>query len=98
MMAIWVTTAEVRVEPGDMPSGNTYGFMKILIWATSEADFLDRVRAYLEKYSWELLSVQATEQVDPDRDHGDEMNEMIDEMMEDQNFVRLGTYYSYTPE
>lgn len=98
MLTIWVTTAEVRVEPGDVSSGNVYGFMKIMMWASSAADFLRQVHAYLKEYKWDLLSVEAAAQVDPDRDYGDEMNEMIDEIMEDQNFVRLGTYYSYEPE
>jgi hypothetical protein len=42
MPAIWITNAEVRVEPGDMPSGDVLGFMKITMWASSEAEFLER--------------------------------------------------------
>jgi len=96
--AIWITTAEVRVQPGDAPSGDTLGFMKIIMWATCEQDFLERVEAYLKKYRWDLLSSDHTFQVDPDVDYDDEMNQLIDETAKDENFVRLGTYYSYKPE
>lgn len=96
--AIWITTAEVRVQPGDVPSGDTLGFMRITMWAESEQDFLERVRAYFQKYQWDLLSVDRTFQIDPDADYGDEVNQMIDETSEDDNSVRLGTYYSYRPD
>jgi hypothetical protein len=96
--AIWITTAEVRVQPGDAASGDTLGFMRITMWAESEQDFLERVRAYLLKYQWELLSIDNTFQVDLGTDYGDEVNQMIDETYENDNFVRLGTYYSYKPD
>jgi hypothetical protein len=98
MQTVWITKAAVRMEPGDMPSGDVLGFMKITLWASSEVQFLERVRAYLEKYRWELLSTEEALQVDSNRDYGDEVNKMVDETLEDENFVRLGTYFSYKPE
>ncbi len=93
-----MVTAEVRVEPGDMPSGDVLGFMKIAMWASSEPEFLDKVRAYLAKYQWELMSFEKTTAIDPDRDYGDEVNQVIDEIRENENHVGLGTYYSYKPD
>jgi len=81
-----------------MPSGDVLGFMKITMWASSEQDFTERVRDYLAKYDWELISTDDTMPVDTSRDHGDEVNQMIDETFEDHNFVRLGTFYSYRPD
>jgi hypothetical protein len=98
MKTIWITNAEVRVEPGDMPSGDVLGFMRITMWASSESEFLAKVRAYLDKYKWELLSTQETASVDSGRDYGDEVNKIIDEISGNENFVGLGTYYSYKPE
>jgi hypothetical protein len=95
MQTVWVTNAEVRVEPGDMPSGDVLGFVKITMWASSEPELVGRVRAYLAKYKWELISMENTAPVDPNRDYGDEVNQMIDETLQDDNFVRLGTFYSY---
>jgi hypothetical protein len=97
MEKVWITTAEVKVEPGDMPSGDTLGFMKVTMWATSLEDFTQRLKAYLTKYKWELLSMEKTDAVNPSLDYGDETNQMIDETLQDKNAVRLGTYYSYKP-
>ena len=98
MDAVWITTAEVQVEPGDMPSGDTLGFMKITMWAASQEALLKKLETYLSKYRWKLLSVANTEPVDSSRDYGDEVNQMIDETLDDCNAVRIGTYYSYRPQ
>ena len=95
MEEVWITTAEVQVEPGDMPSGDTLGFMRITMWASSRDDFLQKLEAYLAEYKWKLLSTEKTDVVDPSLDYGDEVNKMIDETLQDRNAVRLGTYFSY---
>jgi hypothetical protein len=89
--------AEVRGESGDMPSGDTLGFMWVTIWATSEHDFLRKLTEYLVKYRWTLLSTEQTQVVDPSVDRGDVVNRMIDETLADTNAVRLGTFFSYKP-
>jgi hypothetical protein len=94
---VWITTAEVKVQPGDMPSGDTLGFMKITMWATSREDLTRKLKAYLAKYKWELVSMEKTAAADPSIDYGDETNRMIDDTLQDRNAVRLGTYYSYRP-
>ena len=95
MESVWITTAEVEVQPGDMPSGDTLGFMRITMWASSQEDFVQKLNAYLTQYQWKLLSMENTAIVDPSIDYGDEINQMIDETLEDPSAVRLGTYYSY---
>jgi hypothetical protein len=97
MEKVWITTAEVKVEPGDMPSGDTLGFMRVTMWASSREEFFQKLTKYLAKYRWELLSIEKTEVVDPSLDYGDEINQMIDETLQDQNAVRLSTFYSYKP-
>ena len=98
MENVWITTAEVRVEPGDMPSGDTLGFMRITMWASSQEDLVKKLEAYLSKYNWELLSMENTAIIDRSKDYVDEVNQMIDETLQDRNAIRLGTYYSYKPE
>ena len=98
MENVWITTAEIEVEPGDMPSGDTLGFMRITMWASSHEDFVQKLEAYLAKYRWKLLSMDNTSAVDPSKDYGDEVNQMIDETLQDHNAIRLGTYYSYKPQ
>jgi hypothetical protein len=97
MEKVWMTTAEIQVEPGDMPSGDTLGFMRVTMWASSGEDFLQKLEAYLAKYKWKLLSTDRTQAVDPSWHYDDETNQMIDETLQDRNAVRLGTYYSYKP-
>ena len=41
--------------------------------------------------------MESTVVYDPSVDYGDELNQMIDEVLRDRNAVRLGTYYSYKP-
>lgn len=67
------------------------------MWASSHEDFSRKLKAYLAEYGWKLLSMDRTGVVDPSLDYGDEVNQMIDETQQDQNAVRLGTYYSYKP-
>jgi hypothetical protein len=97
MENLWITLAEVAMEPGDVPSGDTLGFMWITMWASSSEDFRQRLTAYLEKYKWKLLSMEETEVVDPSQDRGDTINQMIDESLRDRDAVRLGTFHSCKP-
>lgn len=68
------------------------------MWAESEQDFLECVRDYFKRYQWDLLSIDHAFEIDPEVDYGDEINRMLDETSENENFARLGTYYSYKPE
>jgi hypothetical protein len=95
MEKVWITTAEIQVQPEDMPSGDTLGFVRVTIWASSAESLLQKLEAYCSQYQWKLLSIENTEVVDPSKDYGDEQNQMIDETLQDQNAVRLGTYHSY---
>jgi hypothetical protein len=95
MEQVWITTAEVQVQPEDMPSGDTLGFMRITMWASSYESFAQKLKAYFAKYDWKLLSMENSEVVDPSKDYGDEENQMVEETLQDHNAVRLGTYYSY---
>jgi|SRR6185437_10574575 hypothetical protein len=98
MEQIWIATIEVQVEAGDMPSGDTLGFMKIAMWAETQDNFVRKVEAYLAKYDWMLLSIENTVIATCDANYDDETNHMIEEVSLDKNAVRLGTYYSYKPE
>jgi hypothetical protein len=94
---IQVTTAEVNVQPEDLSSGAALGFMRVTMWAASHDAFSRRLKAYLARYQWTLLSTEKTEEVDPSRDYGDEVNRMVEETLQDPKAVRLGAYDSYRP-
>jgi hypothetical protein len=95
MQCVWMTLAELSVEPGDMATENTLGFMWITMWAESEQEVLKKLQTYLAKYKWTLISTEHTGIVDPSNDYGDERNKMIDETLANKNAIRLGTYHSY---
>jgi hypothetical protein len=50
MENVWMTIAEIAVEPRDMASGNTIGFVRITMWASSREEFVQKLEAYLAEY------------------------------------------------
>ena len=97
MENIWIATVEIEVDTGGMPSGDTLGFMRITMWASSRQDFCRKIEDYFAEYKWKILSVDNVAIVDRSADYGEEINQMIDETSQDPNAVRLGTFYSYKP-
>jgi hypothetical protein len=97
MENVWMTIAEIAVEPGDMASGNTIGFVRITMWASSHEEFAQKLEVYLAEYKWKLLSMEQTTVVDQSKDYGDEVNQMIEETAGDHNAIRLGTFHGYRP-
>jgi hypothetical protein len=97
MEEVWIAVAEIAMEPGDLPSGDTLGFMNITMWASSEADYVQKLKVYLAKYNWKLLSLENARVADPSTDYGDELNQLVDETLRDKNRIGLGTFYSYKP-
>jgi hypothetical protein len=95
MQSVWITMAEVSVEPGDISGAYTLGFMWMTAWASSEEELLEKLATYLAIYKWKLISTERTAIADPSHDYGDEKNKMIDETLEDKNAIRLGTFHSY---
>jgi hypothetical protein len=95
MENVWMTIAEIAVEPRDMASGNTIGFVRITMWASSREEFVQKLEAYLAEYRWKLLSMEQTAVIDQSKDYGDEVNQMIDESAGDHNAIRLNTFHGY---
>ena len=88
MENVWITLAEIQVEPGDMSSGDTLGFMWVTMWQLPRRP-TTKTHRYLTKYRWSLLSTEKTEIVDASIDRGDDINQMIDETRADRNAVHL---------
>ena len=89
--SVWVVTAEVAMEPGEI------GFINMTVWGESSAEAIERIESYLGKHGWKLLAVERVMEADPAHDHGDEVNAMIDETLSDRNAIRHGTYFKYPP-
>jgi hypothetical protein len=98
MEKVWITTAEVQLQPEDTPSGNVLGFMKIIMWSSSEEELIKKINLYLDQYDWKLLAIEKTQLADMSVDYSDEINQLVDEVFQDKNAIRLGTFYSYKPD
>jgi hypothetical protein len=58
MEGVWITTVEVLVESGDMPSGDVLGFLNITMWASSEGELVGKINSYFSQYKWKLVLVE----------------------------------------
>ena len=95
MESIWITLAEISVEPGDLPSGATRAFAKITTWADSSKTVEEKLSRYLETYKWRLLSMQDAQPIDEEHDYGDEIQHMIERTRENPKAIILGRFFSY---
>lgn len=94
-MTMWLVTCEILVEPGDMPSGSTKGFVNVTTWADSTEAIREKLTRYLATFNWHLLSITREVPVDDSRDYGDEINDMIERASTNPQAIILGTFYSY---
>jgi hypothetical protein len=92
---MWLVTCEILVEPGDMPSGFTKGFLNIATWAGSTEEVREKLSHYLDTFRWHLLSITRALPIDDSRDYGDEINDMIERASTNPQAIILGTFYSY---
>jgi hypothetical protein len=70
---LWVITAEILVEPGDLPSGETKGFANIVTWADSPKTAQQKVSEVLKAYKWEVLGIEATRPFNGSRSYNDDV-------------------------
>jgi hypothetical protein len=98
MERIWKIVAEILVEPGDMPSGLTKGFMNVTTWAESSDSARDKLEKYIERFNWRVISIEDARPVADDEEYVDEqMQDMIDRTRTNPNAIILGTFHGYKP-
>jgi hypothetical protein len=95
MTTIWKVSAEILVEPGDLPSGSTKAFANILTWGDSVGGVQEKISQYLKSFKWELLSIADASTVEEDHDYGDEINSMIERTQGNPQAIILGRFFSY---
>jgi hypothetical protein len=95
METIWMSTCEVLVEPGDLPSGSTKAFTNVTTWADSRDKVREKVSRYLESYKWHLISIEDAHPIDDNRDYGEEIAGMIERTRENPEAIILGHFFSY---
>ncbi len=95
METIWMTTCEVLVEPGDLPSGSTKAFANITTWADSPDTAKVKIARYLESFKWHLISIEDAHPFDESRKYEDDVAEMIEKTKGNPNAIILGRFFSY---
>lgn len=95
METIWLVTSEVLVEPGDLPSGSTKGFVNITTWGDSIETIREKLSRYLETFKWHLISIEKAHPIDESHDYGDVIEDMLDRTRSNPDAIILGTFHSY---
>jgi hypothetical protein len=96
MERIWKLVIEVLVEPGDMPSGLTKGFMNVTTWADSAESARDKLDKYIERFKWHVISIEDARPIADDEQFEDEsMEDMIARTRTNPNAIILGTFHGY---
>jgi Na+/phosphate symporter len=97
MTSIWKVLAEVRVEPGDLPSGSTEAFTNIVTWGDSAEEVERKISDYLSSFKWQLLSMEEAAPIDENLDYGEAIGDMIERTRENPKAIILGSFFSYPP-
>src|SRR5437899_2249918 len=93
---IWKIVAEILVEPGDMGSGITKGFMNVTTWADSADTARDKIAQYIARFRWHLISIEDARPVGDDEVFVDEeIQDMIERTRTNPNAIILGTFHGY---
>jgi hypothetical protein len=96
MDRIWKLRVEILVEPEDMPSGLTKGFMNVTTWADSAETAKEKLTRYIERFNWHVMSVEDARPVaDDDVFEDDQMADMIARTQANPNAIILGTFHGY---
>jgi hypothetical protein len=94
---IWIVYLEVLALLDPTPEVGKLGFINVVLTAERPSEAQNRVVEVLEEYGWEILGFEHTTQVDPDMDYSDELNELIEDVLQNPEHVRLGMLHSYRP-
>lgn len=96
MTQIWKLVAEILVEPGDMPSGLTNGFMNVMTWADSAESAAKKLASYIERFDWHVIGIEDARLVADDEEYEDEqMEDMLARARTNPDAIILGTFHGY---
>ena len=95
---LWIITAEILVESGDLPSGDTLGFTNVVTWAHSAPAAQQKVSDVLKSYRWEVLAIEAARPFDESRSYGEDLLDIVDRARTNPNACIIGAVFSYKPD
>ena len=93
MKELWLGLVEVIIEPDD--SENTKGFMNIVTWAETDAQFEEQVNRCFHTYGWFLIGVEECAPIRVGYGYGEEVAEMIERARVNPLAVLYGTFHRY---
>jgi hypothetical protein len=95
MERIWKLVAEILMEPGDIPSGLTKGFMNVTTWADSAELATEKLTRYIEGFNWHVISIEDVRPIADNEEYGEQMEDMIARTRTNRDAIILGTFHSY---
>ena len=98
MQELWVITAEIVVECGDLASGDTNAFVNVVTWADCASQAEQKLSECLESYRWHLVGIEAAHQFDEDSCYSDEVLDIVEQAKTNPQACIIGTAFSYKPE
>jgi hypothetical protein len=98
MPILWLVICEVLFEPGDLPLGDTKGFMRVTMWGDSEQSLRSRLAECLESYRWHLISIESASPINEDSNYPEEVAEMVDRTRGNPEAIIVGRVFSYKEE
>ena len=98
MNKLWIANCEIRVEPGDLPSGSTLAFCNVVTWGEDPKEVKKKIKTDLARFNWDLIGSQRVEPADDNKDYGDELNELVIQAQGNPNAILLGRFFSYRPD
>jgi hypothetical protein len=98
MQKLWVVTAEIVVERGDLLSGNTNAFVNAVTWADSSGQAEQKLRECLESYEWSLVGIEDAHPFDDARGYGDKVLDAVERARGLPQACIIIEAFSYKPE
>jgi hypothetical protein len=93
---LWHLFIEMTVPPDEFPSGDTVGFMNVIVAAGSAEAAQARVEAYFATFNWHIVQVESSKVVDSNfTAEDDEFAEMIESARSHPDPIILSTFHSY---
>jgi hypothetical protein len=92
-MKMWLVLIELYIPAGDKP--HEVGFMNLTTWADSKHEAIDKIRIYLESFSWQVVGIEKSEPLEQESDYADELTGMIERTRVNANAIILGNFHRY---
>jgi hypothetical protein len=92
---VWIAYLEVIALIDSAPDVGTPGFINVVCSGSDSRDVETKVRDCLAFYNWQILNVESISLVNDDLTYDNNIWELIDDIRQNNDHIRLGTLHSY---